>query len=99
MPGLDDVDRTGRRLGLAAVVVDHVQPATRDGPDMAGPADSAPTTGLIDSDQRQPGWNVTRAAVSVGRRTTSIPVLSGVLVSSGWWTKPDAMPAMVVPPL
>src|SRR5215217_2034821 len=44
---------------------------------------SVPTTGLMHSDQRQPGAKVNRPMVKPSSRTTSIRVFSGVRVSSG----------------
>ena len=56
MPRLDDVHRASHRVGLASVLVDHVQPATRDGPDMACLAGLGADHGLDALDQLQPGW-------------------------------------------
>src|SRR6187399_261796 len=45
--------------------------------------ESVPTTGLMHSDQRHPGWNVNRPTSPAPILTTSTVVRSGVRTSSG----------------
>src|SRR4029079_370152 len=61
---------------------------------------SVPTTGLMHSDQRQPGSIVNRAAVvSPPIRTTSTLVLSGERTSSGASKSPTSRPTIKTTPL
>src|ERR1700730_14566612 len=59
---------------------------------------SVPTTGLMHSDQRQPGWKGERPIWPPARLTNSTVVLSAVRVSSGALKSRCSTPAMVIPP-
>src|ERR671911_18585 len=55
---------------------------------------SVPTTGLMHSDHRQPGWNVYRPIWPPATFTSSTVVLSGVRVSSGALKSRCSIPLM-----
>jgi len=80
-----------------------VQPSGLDESECRTWQPSVPTTGLMHSDHRQPGWRVIRAALAVSpMRTMFTLVLSGVRTSSGEskspaWNQPFEKLLLVVP--
>jgi hypothetical protein len=75
-----------------SVVVNDVHASRNNGPDVVRLTTVGAATGLMHSDQRQPGSKVIRAALMPPRSTTSMRVLLGVRTSSA-----DPKPFFTIP--